>query len=112
MILGQFFLRLKSSFDVIGISEHKIRENSSPSNNIDIQGYQEFDYLPTETYFGGTSFYVKSGLDYKVRKDLNLNSPGYFEAMHIKIILPDRKILLLAVYILSLIHISEPTRPY
>ena len=86
--------RLKSSFDVIGISEHKIRKNSSPSNNIEIQGYQEFDYVPTETCFGGTGFYVKSGLDYKVRKDLNLNSPGNVEAMFIEIILPDRKNLI------------------
>ena len=59
--LRTILCRLKTSFDVIGISEHKIRENSSPSNNIDIAGYQEFDYLPTDTYFGGTGFYVKSG---------------------------------------------------
>ena len=48
--------RLKSSFDVIAISEHKIRKDSLPSNNIEIQGYQEFDYVPTKTCFGGTGF--------------------------------------------------------
>ena len=86
--------RLKSSFDVIAISEHKIRKDSLPSNNIEIQGYQEFDYVPTETCFGGTGFYVKSGLDYKVRNDLYLNSPGNVEAMFIEIIFSDRKNLI------------------
>ena len=50
--------------------------------------------MPTETCFGGTGFYVKSGLDYKARKDLNINSPGNVEAMFIEIILPDRKNLI------------------
>ena len=32
---------------------------------------------------------------YKVRKELNLNSPGNFKAMFIEIILPDRKNLII-----------------
>ena len=86
--------RLKFSFDVIGISEHKICKGSDSSNNIDITGYQKFDFEPTETTHGGTGFYIKSNLTYKVRKELNLNSPGNFEAMFIEIILPDRKNLI------------------
>ena len=86
--------RLKYSFDVIGISEHKIRKGFSTSNNIDITGYDPFNFLPTETFCGGTGFYIKSGLDYKVRKDLNINSPGNVEAMFIEIILPGRKNLI------------------
>ena len=66
--------RLKFSFDVIGISEHKIRQDSTSSNNIDITGYQKFDFEPTGTTHGGAVFYVKSNLVCKVRKDLNLNS--------------------------------------
>ena len=92
--LRTVLFRLKSSFDVIGISEHKIRSDSAPSNNIEIPGYEEFDYIPTETHFGGTGFYVKSGLNYKVRKDYNLNSQGNFEAMFIELIFPDRKNLI------------------
>ena len=41
--------RLKFSFDVIGISEHKIRKNCEPSNNIELPGYDEFKYEPTGT---------------------------------------------------------------
>ena len=63
------------------ISEHKIRKNCEPYNNIDLTGYEKFEYQPTGTSHGGTGFYVKSDLDFKVRDDLNLNSPGNFEAM-------------------------------
>ena len=52
-------------------------------------------FEPTGTTHGGTGFYVKSNLVFKVRKELNLNSPGNFEAMFIEIILPDRKNLII-----------------
>ena len=65
---------------MIGISEHKIHEGSAPSNNIDITDYQKFVFEPIGTRHGGC-FYVKSDLVFKVRKELNLNSPGNFEAM-------------------------------
>ena len=87
----RFLGRLKSSFDIIGISEHKIKKGSAPSNNINITSYDEFKFEPTETAFGGTGFYIKSDLDYKIRHDLRLNSPGNFEAMFVEIILTDRK---------------------
>ena len=86
--------RLKFSFDIIGISEHKIRKNCEPSNNIDLAGYEKFKYEPTGTTHGGTGFYVKSDLDFKVRDDLKLNSPGNFEAMFIEILLSGRKNLI------------------
>ncbi len=82
--------RLEFSFDIIGISEHKISKDSPPSNNIEIAGYNEFEFEPTGTTHGGAGFYIKSGLDYKVRDDLALNSPGNFEVMFVEIILSDR----------------------
>ena len=75
--------RLKFSFDIIGISEHKIGSNSPPSNNIDIAGYSEFEFEPTGTTHGGAGFYIRNGLDYRVRDDLALNSPGDFEVMFV-----------------------------
>ena len=86
--------RLKFSFDIIGISEHKISKESPPSNNIEIAGYNEFEFEPTGTSHGGVGFYIKNGLDYVVRNDLKLNSPGNFEAIFIEIIIPDRKNLI------------------
>ena len=57
--LKSVLARLNFNFDIIGISEHKILKDTSPSNNINISGYKEFTYEPTETDFGGTEFYIK-----------------------------------------------------
>ena len=84
--------RMKLNFDVIGISEHKISKDSTPSNNIVLTGYDEFIFEPTQKSFGGTGFYIKTGLNYKLRHDLTLNSAHNFEAKFVEIILPDRKI--------------------
>ena len=56
--------RLKPEIDIIGISEHKIKKDQKPSNNIDIGGYDEFIFEPTGTTHGGTGFYIKNGYDY------------------------------------------------
>ena len=92
--LSETLSRLKYNFDVIGISEHKITKEKLPSNNITLPGYEEFIYEPTGTTHGGAGFYIKTGLDYVVRDDLKLNTPSFFEAMFIEIILPDRKNLI------------------
>ena len=83
--------RLKLDFDVIGITEHKIKRGCTPSNNINITGYDEFKFEPTDTTHGGAGFYIKSGLNYKVRHDLNLNDSPHVEAMFVEIFLEDRK---------------------
>ena len=42
--------RLKPEIDVIGISEHKIKKDVTPSNNINMGGYDEFIFEPTIGY--------------------------------------------------------------
>ena len=91
----ELLTRLKYKFDIIGISEHKIRNDSSSSNNISLPGYNEFIFEPTKTSHGGTGFYIKHGLDHIIRDDLNLNSPSQFEAMFVELILPNRKNLII-----------------
>ena len=76
---------------MIGISEHRIKKGQKPSNNIDIQGYEEFEFESSSTACGGTGFFINKKHDYIVRDDLKLNSPGNFEAMFVEIVLPDRK---------------------
>ena len=83
--------RLKPQIDIIGISEHKIKKGCTPSNNIDIGGYDEFKFEPTGSSHGGAGFYIKTGYDYIPREDLNLNSTSHFEAMFVELILKDRK---------------------
>ena len=92
--LHQLLSRLKFEFDVIGISEHKIGSDAIPTNNISLPGYDDFKFEPTGTTHGGTGFYIKKGLDYIIRHDLKLNTPSFFEAMFVEIIIPDRKNLI------------------
>ena len=93
--LKSVMARLNFNFDIIGISEHKILKDTSPSNNINISGYKEFTYEPTETDFGGTGFYIKDNLDFNQRKDLQINSPKDYESMFIEIIFPTKKNLII-----------------
>ena len=86
--------RMKPEIDIIGISEHKIKKDFTPSNNIDIGGYDEFIFEPTGSTHGGAGFYIKNGYDYIPRKDLNLNSTSHFEAIFVELILKDRKNLI------------------
>ena len=93
--LKSVMARLNFNFDIIGISEHKILKDTSPSNNINISGYKEFTYEPTETDSGGTGFYIKDNLDFNQRKDLQINSPKDYESMFIEIIFPTKKNLII-----------------
>ena len=91
MILRTVLSRLNCNFDVIGISEHKIKEGITPSNNIDLAGYDEFRFEPTGTSHGGVGFYIRDDHDYLVRHDLKLNMSTHVEAIFVEIILKDRK---------------------
>ena len=82
----------------IGISEHKIRKKSSPSNNIKIIGWNEFEFQPTGITHGGTGFYIKQGLNSKTRDKFNINISGQFEDIFAEIILPDRKNLIVGCF--------------
>ena len=93
--LRQILATLDYKLDVIGISEHKIRKDSTPSSNISIPGYDEFIFEPTETSHGGTGFYIKNNTDYILRKDLQINSCRDFESIFIEIQFPKQKNLII-----------------
>ena len=87
---------IKTKFQIIGITEHKITD-TMPIANINLAGYHDFIYNPTQTTHGGTGFYVKDSLAYKMRNDLLLDShrPGDFESTFIEIIIPNKKNIIL-----------------
>ena len=82
---------LKKEFQIIGISEHKIRKDLSPIINIDIEGYKPFLYDPTESSHGGTGFFIKETMNHIKRDDLKFNSRGNYESTFIEIIVPNKK---------------------
>ena len=59
---------LNHDFDVIGITESKIR-NSESISNLRIEG-NNFEFTPTESFFGGTSLYIKNPIT--VIKEMNI----------------------------------------
>ena len=62
---------------------------------INIPGYHEFLFQPTETTHGGTGFYLKDHIDYVERNDLDFNSVGDFESSLIEIKFPKKKNLVI-----------------
>ena len=85
--------------DVIGITEHKIiKEINIPIANIDIPGYQPFVFDCSDTFHGGTGFYIKNTVIYNKRDYLKFYSLGEFESTLIEIIFPNKKKKLGCIY--------------
>ncbi len=66
---------LNLSYDIIGITEHKIQTDIGSTLNTDIPGYHSFLFDPITTTQGGAGLYVRKSLIYIERKDLQFNSP-------------------------------------
>ena len=83
---------LKTKFDIIGISEHKIQKGNDASiSNIDIPGFHPFVFDCSDTTHGGTGLYIKNSIVYNKRDDLKIYSSGHFESTFIEIIFPNKK---------------------
>jgi len=87
---------IKTKFQIIGITEHKISSNI-PLSNIKLTGYHDFIYNQTSTTHGGSGFYLDETFAYKRRNDLVLipDNPGILESTFVEIILPKKKNLIL-----------------
>ena len=77
---------LNFCFDIICISESKIRKGYDPFVDISIIGYEAPISIPTEATKGGVLIYVKSGTKFKPRDDLKIYKPKELESIFIEII--------------------------
>ena len=75
---------LDHPWNVIGVSETKLREEHDPLINIKIDGY-DFIQTSTKSFFGGVGLFVKNGIDYKIREDLNKSIYNVTESVFIEI---------------------------
>ena len=73
-----------------GVSETKFRLNRSPLISIIIPGYN-FEFTSTECSNGGTAIYIKKGLNYKLRKDLEIYKSKQLESTFIEVNLKNKK---------------------
>ena len=69
--IEQILSLMKNEFQIIGITEHKIKDWTHVSN-IKLSGYHEFIYTPTQTTHGCSGFYIRDSLAFKRRNDLVL----------------------------------------
>ena len=85
---------LKTKFDIIGITEHKIKEHNTPILNINLDGYHPFIFDTSDTNCGGTGLHIKDSIVFNKRDDLKFLSSGDFESSFVEIILPSKKNLI------------------
>ena len=76
---------LNIDFDVIGITETRIKKHSPSTSNLNINGYSVED-TPTESSAGGTRLYISDKISYKRRSDLELSKDCEIESTFIEII--------------------------
>ena len=95
--LEQILSLVKVDFQIIGITEHKIKE-VTPISNIKLAGYHEFIYTPTQTSHVGSGFYKRDSLAFKKRNHLLFtyysSGSGDFESTFLEIVLLNRKNLI------------------
>ena len=72
-------------FDIISITETKLRTNILPKVNINIPGYC-YEHTPTDAAKGGTLLYISEKYNYKPRKDLEINISKQIESTFIEIV--------------------------
>ena len=82
---------MKHSFDIIGISEHKVNKNSM---NVDfdftLPGYT-FYFNETESSLRGTGFFISDNLTFKQCSDPLINDPARLESTFIELIFPNKR---------------------
>ena len=73
-------------FDFICLTESKIRKNREPNTDITINGYKHPIGMPTEATKGGVLIYVKEGINYRPREDLNMHRSKELESYFVEAI--------------------------
>ena len=77
-------------FDVIGITESRIKRNQKALSNIEISNYK-IEQCSTESANGGALLYIKNDTIYKVRNDLKIYKSKNLESIFIEIIKTNNK---------------------
>ena len=90
--LETILTKINLKFDIIGISETKIKEDEKPNYDITMTGYKEFS-VPTEASKGGVILYISNKFKTKPRKDLDkiMNKSRVLESVFAEIVVPGKK---------------------
>ena len=90
--LENVLAELDYSFDVIGLSETRIKKNIKPIYQISLPGYKYYS-TPTEMECGGTLLYIQNELNSKPRHDLEkvVYKQKELESTFVELLLPKMK---------------------
>ena len=99
------------TFDIVGVSETKLRLNKAPLNSVIIPGYK-FKFTATECSNGGTATHIKKGLNYKPRKDLEIYKSKQLESTFIEANLKNEKVVIGCIYRHPSMKLSEFNNNY
>ena len=77
---------LNLKFDIIALSETKLRKGINPITDISLPEYHQPVSTPSEASKGGTLLYISNKLNYKPRKDLEIYKSKQIESSFIEII--------------------------
>ena len=81
--------KIKTGFDVIGISESHIKKYKSPINSINLKGFSH-ESCPAKSAAGCTLLCISSDLSYKPRNDLCIYKSTELESTFIEILNPKK----------------------
>ena len=81
---------LKVKFNILGITESRLKTGKQPTNNIDLWGYV-VESTHTDASCGGALLYTNKSINYKLRKDLKIHKSKEVESIFIEIINKKRK---------------------
>ena len=95
--LTNLLANLQHDFDVITLTESKIKQDSQTLINLEIPGYTYF-YTGTQTDFGGTIIYVKNQFSSKLVQEYSKSEKGFFESTFVEIKNNDKKLVIGTIY--------------
>ena len=76
--LETFLANCPIDFQILGITVFRLKEANPPTTNIILLGFTH-EHMPTKSANGGALLYIKSGINYKLRSDLNINKDKELE---------------------------------
>ena len=94
------------SLDFLGISESRLKLNQNPLTSLQLPGYN-IEYTPTECNNRGTLLYIKKGMNYKLRKDLQIYKPKQLESTFIEVVQNKDRIIIGCLYRHLSMELSE-----
>ena len=83
--LSDLIDKSETKFNVIGITESRLKKDIAPLNNINLHNYN-IQRTPTGSNKGGSLLYISTDLSYKTQNDLKMYKSNELESVFIEII--------------------------